>query len=122
MANPNPKTDHLTHKFTRKEQSMGAKRSAEVRREKKELVKTAKIILEQALKESVTDKKTGRTFTAKEAMLLGLMNRAIKNNDLSAIRLVLEIIGENPNNPTIDITGFNITVADKRAKEALEDL
>lgn len=34
MANPNPRTDHLTHVLTHKEQSMGGKASAEVRKQK----------------------------------------------------------------------------------------
>lgn len=51
MANPNPKTDHLTHKLTLKEQSMGGKASVEARREKKSLKEKAKLLMSLSIQD-----------------------------------------------------------------------
>lgn len=55
-------------------------------------------------------------------MIKKLVNKAVNDGSLTAMNMLLAIVGENPNKPMIDITGFNITVADSKAKEALEDL
>ena len=50
MANPNPKTDHLTHKLTPKEQSMGGKASQKVQKEKKLFTEAVKWLANSDIK------------------------------------------------------------------------
>lgn len=50
MANPNPKTDHLNHKLTPKEQSMGGKASQKVQKEKRQFKKAVEWLANSDLK------------------------------------------------------------------------
>lgn len=89
--------------------------------EKKEIEKSTEI-LKRILSEQIENKKTGEILTKKEAMLLGVLTKAIKENDLKAVELVLKLIGELDNKITLDSNGLNIFVADDKHKEMLEDL
>lgn len=89
--------------------------------EDKEIEKSAEI-LKRILSEEVENKKTGEILTKKEAMLYGLLAKAIKDNDLRAIELILKIIGEFDNKITLESNGLNIFVADDEHKKMLEDL
>ena len=89
--------------------------------EKKEIEKSAEI-LKRILSEEVENKKTGEILTKKEAMLYGLLAKAIKDNDLKAIELILKIIGEFDNKITLESNGLKIFVADDEHKKMLEDL
>lgn len=111
----------LTESEQRKMAQKGGIKSGEARRKKKEDIKTAKTIVETLFAEKIKDKK-GKKFTVKEVMIKKLVNKAVNDGSLTAMNMLLAIVGENPNKPMIDITGFNITVADSKAKEALEDL
>jgi hypothetical protein len=74
------------------------------------------------LSEQIENKKTGEVLTKKEAMLLGVLTKAIKEHDLKAVELVLKLIGELDNKITLDSNGLNIFVADDKHKQMLEDL
>ena len=95
-------------------------RQAEIA-EKKEIEKSAEI-LKRILSEQIENKKTGEVLTKKEAMLLGVLTKAIKEHDLKAVELVLKLIGELDNKITLDSNGLNIFVADDKHKQMLEDL
>lgn len=89
--------------------------------EKKEIEKSAEI-LKRILSEQIQNTKTGEVLTKKEAMLLGVLTKAIKEHDLKAVELVLKLIGELDNKITLDSNGLNIFVADDEHKQMLEDL
>jgi hypothetical protein len=89
--------------------------------EKKEIEKSAEI-LKRILSEQIQNTKTGEVLTKKEAMLLGVLTKAIKEHDLKAVELVLKLIGELDNKITLDSNGLNIFVADEKHKQMLEDL
>lgn len=78
------------HKLTAEEQSMGGKRSAEVRREKRELRKALEILMEQ----EITDKK-GNIKTGTEAMALAVFQKALKG-DIKAFEVVRDTVGQKP--------------------------
>lgn len=99
----------------------GGLASGQARRKKKEDIQSAKTIVEALFAKKTKDKK-GKKLTYKEAMIAKVFEKAIKDGSLTAINMLLSIAGENPNKPIIDISGFNITVADEKAREALEDL
>lgn len=73
-----------------------AQRSAEVRKQKKELVKTAREFALAALNAVATDEKTGKECVVKDAMIKKLIGKAISEVDLNAIKYLLELIGESP--------------------------
>lgn len=89
--------------------------------ERKDIEKSAEI-LKRILSEQIENKKTGEVLTKKEAMLLGVLAKAIKEHDLKAVELVLKLIGELDNKITLDSNGLNIFVADDKHKQMLEDL
>ena len=72
-----------------------ARLSAESRRQKKELVKTAREFAIAALNAETTDDK-GRKYIVKDAMIKRLIAKAVGDADLNAIRYLLELIGESP--------------------------
>lgn len=80
----------VAHKLTAEEQSMGGKRSAEVRREKRELRKALEILMEQ----EITDKK-GNVKTGTEAMALAVFQKALKG-DIKAFEVVRDTVGQKP--------------------------
>lgn len=80
----------VAHKLTAEEQSMGGKRSAEVRREKRDLRKALEILMEQ----EITDKK-GNTKTGTEAMALAVFQKALKG-DTRAWEIVRDTVGQKP--------------------------
>lgn len=121
MANDENLRPVQTKEEARERGRIGGIKSGEARRKKKEDIKTAKAIVEALFAEKIKDKK-GKKFTVKEVMIKKLVDKALRDGSLTAMNMLLAIVGENPNKPMIDITGFNITVADSKAKEALEDL
>lgn len=122
MSNEQNLKPFLTEEEAREKGRIGGIKSGEARRKKREDIKTAKAIVEALFAEKVKDKEGKKKFTVKEVMIKKLVNKAVKDGSLTAMNMLLAIVGENPNKPMIDITGFNITVADSKAKEALEDL
>lgn len=78
------------HTFTPEEHSKGGKRSAEVRREKRDLRKALEILMEQ----EITDKK-GNVKTGTEAMALAVFQKALKG-DIKAFEVVRDTVGQKP--------------------------
>lgn len=78
------------HTLTAEEASRGGKRSAEVRREKRELRKALEFLMEQ----DITDKK-GNTKTGTEAMALAVFQKALKG-DIKAFEVVRDTVGQKP--------------------------
>ena len=108
MANSNPKTDHLTHKLTVKEQSMGGKASAEARRQKKSLREKAKLLMSL----SIQDQK--ELLKAKE---LGLDKDDVDIEMMNLIHMLNIIKKENFNsvgafNTLKDLTDENIETSE----------
>ena len=89
--------------------------------EKKEIEKSAEI-LKRILAEEIENKTTGQVLTKKEAMLYGVLSKAIKEHDLKAVELVLKLIGELDNKISLEGNILNILVADEKHKKMLEDL
>ena len=72
-----------------------ARRSVEARREKKQMVKSAREFAIAALN-AVAEDKNGKKFVVKDAMIKKLIARALEDTDLNAIKYLLELIGESP--------------------------
>lgn len=95
MANEQNLTQKGKRMSTEEAQRL-AQRSAEVRRQKKELVKTAREFAVAALNAVVTDKETGDKYVVKDAMIKKLIAKAVSEVDLNAIKYLLELIKESP--------------------------
>lgn len=105
MANERNLTQKGKRLSTEEAQKL-ARRSAEVRKQKKELVKTASEFAIAALNAVTTDKETGAKYIVKDAMIKKLIAKAISDVDLNAIKYLLELVGESPadaNNNNDDI-------------------
>lgn len=83
--------DKRTEEEQRRIRQAGGRASGAARRKKRELKEVLKVLLA----EEITDKKTGRTATRREAMALGLVNQAI-NGNVKAVKLVAELTNEMP--------------------------
>ena len=95
MANEKNLTQKGKRLSTEEAQKL-AQRSAEVRKQKKELVKTAREFALAALNAVATDKETGTKYVVKDAMIKKLIAKAVSDVDLNAIKYLLELIGESP--------------------------
>ena len=95
MANERNLTQKGKRLSTEEAQKL-AQRSAEVRKQKKELVKTAREFAIAALNAVATDKETGAKYIVKDAMIKKLIAKAISDVDLNAIKYLLELVGESP--------------------------
>ena len=93
MANEQNLTQKGKRISTERAQEL-ARLSAESRRQKKELVKTAREFAIAALNAETTDDK-GRKYIVKDAMIK-IIAKAVGDADLNAIRYLLELIGESP--------------------------
>lgn len=101
------------------ERKSNGKRKANALR--KEIEKSAEI-LKRLLAEEIENPKTGQVLTKKEAMLYGVLVKAIKEHDLKAVELILKLIGELDNKVSLNGSILNILVADDEHKKMLEDL
>lgn len=90
MANEQNLTQKGKRISTERAQEL-ARLSAESRRQKKELVKTAREFAIAALNAETTDDK-GRKYIVKDAMIKKLIAKAVGDADLNAIRYLLELI------------------------------
>ena len=95
MANEQNLTQKGKRLSTEEAQKL-AQRSAEVRKQKKEFVKTAREFALAALNAVATDKDTGNKYVVKDAMIKRLITKAISDADLYAIKYLFELIGESP--------------------------
>ena len=78
------------HKFTPEEHSKGGKRSAEVRREKRDLRKALEILLEREYQD-----KNGNTLSGTEAVTAKLFEQAMKGN-IKAFETLRDTVGQKP--------------------------
>lgn len=79
-------------------------RGAEVRREKSAERKSAKEFAQMALNAEVKDKATGKMVVVKDAIIQGVVAKAIQEKDLAAIKYLFDLIGESPAQ-RMEITG-----------------
>lgn len=79
-------------------------RGAEVRREKSAERKSAKEFAQMALNAEVKDKATGKMVVVKDAIIQGVVAKAIQEKDLAAIKYLFELTGESPAQ-RMEITG-----------------
>ena len=116
MANPNPKTDHLTHKLTLKEQSMGGKASVEARREKKSLREKAKLLMSLSIQdqeELLKAKELGLEDNDVDIEMMNLIHmlNIIKKenfNSVGAFNSLKELTEEQQDNKETPPVQFNI--------------
>lgn len=91
-------------KFTAENARKMQARGAEVRREKSAERKSAKEFAQMALNAEVTDKSTGKKVIVKDAIIQGVVAKAIQEKDLAAIKYLFELTGESPAQ-RMEITG-----------------
>ena len=79
-------------------------RGAEIRREKSAERKSAKEFAQMALNAEVKDKATGKMVVVKDAIIQGVVAKAIQEKDLAAIKYLFDLTGESPAQ-RMEITG-----------------
>lgn len=107
-GNPNPKPPCTFSKMTPEERrywaKVGAEKSKEAKRKKKEFRETLQVLLSLAVKKGrladVEDVKCfadlkGKNVTVDQALMITLINKAL-HGDLNAITTVRDTIGEKP--------------------------
>lgn len=102
------------HKFTPEEHSKGGKRSAEVRRQKRDLRKALEILLE---KEYVDG--SGNIITGTEAITTKLFQQAMKGN-IKAFETLRDTVGQKPVEKVM-IAEIDQEIIDEVEKAVLED-
>ena len=88
-----------TSEEARKNGRKGGLASVEARRK----AKSAREFAEAALNAEVEDKKTGIKVVAKDAIIQGLIYKAINDKDLNTVKYIFELIGESPTQK-LDVT------------------
>jgi hypothetical protein len=96
--------DKLNAKLTREQRIERAKRAGEKSGLVRGQRKTAREFAEAALNAEVTDKSTGKKVVVKDAIIQGVVAKAIQEKDLAAIKYLFELTGENPAQ-RMEITG-----------------
>lgn len=91
-------------KFTAENARKMQERGAKVRREKSAERKSAKEFAQMALNAEVTDKSTGKKVIVKDAIIQGVVAKAIQEKDLAAIKYLFGLTGESPGQ-RMEITG-----------------
>ena len=83
------------HKFTHEEASKGGKKSAEVRRQRRDIKRAAEAILEEIY--TMKDKTTGekKELSGAEAIILKQFEKALKG-DSKAFELIRDSSGQKP--------------------------
>lgn len=129
MANPNPKTDHLTHKLTLKEQSMGGKASGEARREKKSLREKAQLLMSLSIQdqeELLKAKKLGlddKDIDIEMMNLIHMLNIIKKENfnSVGAFNSLKDLTGEQQDNKETPVVSINIVDNSQLEKTLYEE-
>lgn len=129
MANPNPKTDHLTHKLTHKEQSMGGIASGEARRQKKSLREKAQLLMSLSIKDQKDIDKLNELGIDKENQDIEMMNlihmlNIIKKenfNSVGAFNSLKELTDEQQENNNTPSVQINIVDNSELEKTLYED-
>lgn len=95
MNNKNLVKGDDAHKLTAEEASKGGKKSAEVRRQRRDIKRAAEAILEELY--TLKDKNTGekRTMSGAEAIILKQFEKALKG-DPKAFELIRDSSGQKP--------------------------
>lgn len=96
--------DKLNAKLTREQRIERAKKAGEKSGLVRGQRKTAREFAEAALNAEVTDKSTGKKVVVKDAIIQGVVAKAIQEKDLAAIKYLFELTGENPAQ-RMEITG-----------------
>lgn len=96
--------DKLNAKLTREQRIERAKKAGERSGLVRGQRKTAREFAEAALNAEVTDKSTGKKVVVKDAIIQGVVAKAIQEKDLAAIKYLFELTGENPAQ-RMEITG-----------------
>ena len=96
--------DKLNSKLTREQRIERAKKAGEKSGLVRGQRKTAREFAEAALNAEVTDKSTGKKVVVKDAIIQGVVAKAIQEKDLAAIKYLFELTGENPAQ-RMEITG-----------------
>ena len=96
--------DKLNAKLTREQRIERAKKAGEKSGLVRGQRKTAREFAEAALNAEVTDKSTGKKIVVKDAIIQGVVAKAIQEKDLAAIKYLFELTGENPAQ-RMEITG-----------------
>lgn len=107
------KEDNLipqAHKITVEEASRGGKRSAEVRREKRDLRKALEVLLDK----EYTDKKSGNVQTGAELLAFKQFQKALEG-DTKAFEVVRDTAGQKP------MERVNITANDDETIKEMQD-
>lgn len=102
------------HKFTPEEHSKGGKKSAEVRRKKRDL----RLALEMLLEKEYIDK-NGDTLTGTEAITARLFQEAMKGN-IKAFGMIRSTVGQDPVQK-IMVSEVSQDVINEVEKAVLED-
>lgn len=107
------KEDNLipqAHKITVEEASRGGKRSAEVRREKRDLRRALEVLLDK----EYTDKKSGNVQTGAELLAFKQFQKALEG-DTKAFEVVRDTAGQKP------MERLNITANDDETIKEMQD-
>lgn len=107
------KEDNLipqAHKITVEEASKGGKRSAEVRREKRDLRRALEVLLDK----EYTDKKSGNVQTGAELLAFKQFQKALEG-DTKAFEVVRDTAGQKP------MERLNITANDDETIKEMQD-
>jgi hypothetical protein len=96
--------DKLNSKLTREQRIERAKKAGEKSGLVRGQRKTAREFAEAALNAEVTDKSTGKKVIVKDAIIQGVVAKAIQEKDLAAIKYLFELTGESPAQ-RMEITG-----------------
>lgn len=107
------KEDNLipqAHKITVEEASKGGKRSAEVRREKRDLRRALEVLLDK----EYTDKKSGNVQTGAELLAFKQFQKALEG-DTKAFEVVRDTAGQKP------MERVNITANDDETIKEMQD-
>lgn len=102
------------HKLTAEEASKGGKRSAEVRREKRDLRKALEMLLEKEYKD-----KNGNVATGAEAITTKLFEQAMKGN-VKAFETIRSTVGQDPVQKVM-VAEVDQDVIDEVERMVLED-
>jgi len=91
-------------KLTRSERIAKAKKAGEASGIARGKKKSAREFAEAALNAEVVDKSTGKKVVVKDAIIQGVIKKAIQEKDLAAIKYLFELTGESPAQK-MEITG-----------------
>lgn len=91
-------------RLTQDERKESARKAGKASGEARAQRKSAREFAEAALNAEVTDKSTGKKIVVKDAIIQKLVAKAIQENDLSTVKYLFELIGENPAQ-RMEITG-----------------